>query len=176
VRHDGRDGREKGNPWWAWAIPLAFLSYCGGSSCADSRWETALSREALAERSPQIISPGYGTPTPDKVSSYLSTHQSLLAGCMSQRDELRAARAQAAESNKPKAIPATGGKEGAPSKPRVQRSTPSLTLPLTCTALDRQCSDGLAGCYTNCEGGGRVIPHRRGQARPQGCQRQVGGP
>jgi len=174
-RHD----TEAPTPMWLWAIPLALLSYCGGCTRAESKWEDTLSREQLAEKHHYAAS-WREDATPEKVENELISQWKYASDLVEQNSRLKAqiqehTAAREKEQADQKSSKTTFDTEQYVNTRRKARGLPPLgssaqgatktappkvkgiTFPHTCQSLDRQCSDYGAGCYTNCEGGGRII-------------------
>lgn len=151
-RHD----TEAPTPMWLWAIPLALLSYCGGCTRAESKWEDTLSREQLAEKH-HYAALWREDATPEKVENELISQWKYASDLVEQNSRLKVQIQELrAEKDKDKSVPSPVASR-VELKKAASPKVKGITFPHTCQSLDRQCSDYGAGCYTNCEGGGRII-------------------
>ena len=83
-RHD----TEAPTPMWLWAIPLALLSYCGGCTREESKWEDTLSREQLAEKH-HYAALWREDATPEKVENELISQWKYASDLVEQNSRLK---------------------------------------------------------------------------------------
>ena len=97
--------QSESTPMWLWAIPLALLSYCGGCTRAENKWEDTLSREQLAEKHHYLASWSEDA-SPEKVESVLISQWKYASDLVEQNSRLKTKIQElTAEKDKVKSVP-----------------------------------------------------------------------